>query len=169
MKLTDIKKLKVTELRSRLKELGLDSKGLKPELVVRLWSASEAAQSGTVCEEEVQVQNDSSTMPLTPAETAEVHSLSPSPPTTEACVTTLTEVDHREYADTATQTETDPSPQALQSGYECVSEGMVDCQAEGGQLENQQRHAEDGGEDKTSEDIRGRAFYEFKEEIRYKR
>ncbi|XP_048087102.1 heterogeneous nuclear ribonucleoprotein U-like protein 1 [Alosa alosa] len=41
MKLTDLKKLKVVELRVKLKERGLDSKGLKSELVARLWSAIE--------------------------------------------------------------------------------------------------------------------------------
>ncbi|XP_062381451.1 heterogeneous nuclear ribonucleoprotein U-like protein 2 [Sardina pilchardus] len=41
MKLTDLKKLKVVELRVKLKERGLDSKGLKADLVARLWSALE--------------------------------------------------------------------------------------------------------------------------------
>lgn len=39
MKLTDVKKLKVVELRVKLNERGLDTKGLKAELVARLWSA----------------------------------------------------------------------------------------------------------------------------------
>lgn len=41
MKLADVKKLKVVELRVKLKERGLDTKGLKAELVARLWSAIE--------------------------------------------------------------------------------------------------------------------------------
>lgn len=41
MKLADVKKLKVVELRVKLKERGLDTKGLKAELVARLWSAVE--------------------------------------------------------------------------------------------------------------------------------
>uniref|UniRef100_A0A3Q3J7F9 SAP domain-containing protein n=1 Tax=Monopterus albus TaxID=43700 RepID=A0A3Q3J7F9_MONAL len=44
--LTDIKKLKVAELRLRLKEAGLDTRGLKAELVDRLWSALETGQRG---------------------------------------------------------------------------------------------------------------------------
>ena len=42
MKLSEIKKCKVPELRAKLKGLGLDPKGLKTELIGRLWSALEA-------------------------------------------------------------------------------------------------------------------------------
>ncbi|XP_034037356.1 heterogeneous nuclear ribonucleoprotein U-like protein 2 isoform X2 [Thalassophryne amazonica] len=42
MKLVELKKLKVSELRSRLEAAGLSSRGLKAELVSRLWSASQA-------------------------------------------------------------------------------------------------------------------------------
>eukprot|EP00064_Thunnus_orientalis_P013296 superscaffoldBa00002142_g13335 len=72
MKLADIKKLKVAELRSRLKELDLDTKGLKAELVVRLWSAVEAGQGGEDGGEELELQKDDSMTPPTPAETVEV-------------------------------------------------------------------------------------------------
>ncbi|XP_010896671.2 heterogeneous nuclear ribonucleoprotein U-like protein 1 [Esox lucius] len=41
MKLSDVKKLKVAELRAMLKERGLESKGLKAELVMRFMSAIE--------------------------------------------------------------------------------------------------------------------------------
>uniref|UniRef100_A0A8D3B455 Uncharacterized protein n=1 Tax=Scophthalmus maximus TaxID=52904 RepID=A0A8D3B455_SCOMX len=63
MKLTDMKKLKVAELRSRLREAGLDSRGLKAELVDRLWAAAERGPSPG----EVQLQHDRS-----PTEAAEV-------------------------------------------------------------------------------------------------
>ncbi|XP_072524375.1 heterogeneous nuclear ribonucleoprotein U-like protein 2 [Salminus brasiliensis] len=44
MSLEDVKKLKVVELRAKLRERGLDSKGLKAELVARLISAIEAVE-----------------------------------------------------------------------------------------------------------------------------
>ncbi|XP_029297366.1 heterogeneous nuclear ribonucleoprotein U-like protein 2 [Cottoperca gobio] len=173
MKLTDIKKLKVGELRSRLKALGLDNKGLKAELLGRLWSALEARQSEEDGdEEEVKLLNDRPLTLSAPLETMDVCPASSSPPTGE-------------YTDTATQTEADtglPSPQhgssecasSLQPGSECVSECVPVYQVEERDVEMQQGGAEDPAEDRralSSEDMmgRGRAFYEFKEEIRYKR
>uniref|UniRef100_A0A669EED6 Si:ch211-107m4.1 n=1 Tax=Oreochromis niloticus TaxID=8128 RepID=A0A669EED6_ORENI len=79
MKLADIKKLKVAELRSRLKELGLDSRGLKAELVERLWSAAEGEQSGGDGEEESLKLHDSSPILLVQTEPADVPK-SPQPP-----------------------------------------------------------------------------------------
>ncbi|XP_069026813.1 heterogeneous nuclear ribonucleoprotein U-like protein 2 [Embiotoca jacksoni] len=147
MKPADIKKFKVAELRSRLKELGLDSRGLKAELVDRLLSASQS--------ETGQLQRDTSPTPSVPKDAYLPSSSRP----TEAAVS--------KYTDTGTQTETDPGPPALRPESEFVP--VSACQAEGGQL----RHAEGPGEDSralSSEDMgRGRAFYEFKEEIRYKR
>ncbi|XP_072251655.1 heterogeneous nuclear ribonucleoprotein U-like protein 2 [Leuresthes tenuis] len=169
MKLTDIKKLKVAELRFRLTELGLDSRGLKAELVDRLWSATLPGQRRKIDEEEVKIQNYSSSQKSEPTETAGIPALSSSPPT-EAGVTARSEVDRsRECTDATTQTESDPSPPAPQPGPECVSGGEDVCQAGG----EESRHAEAPGEDiyaHPPEDVsRGRAFYEFKEEIRYKR
>ncbi|KAK9518203.1 hypothetical protein VZT92_023515 [Zoarces viviparus] len=171
MKLTDMKKLKVPELRSRLIELGLDHKGLKAELLGRLWSALEARQCGIDVQEE-QLQHDRSL--TTTAPSMDVHCPSSSPPTA-AGVTERCEPDRaREYAHSATQTETDTSlpPQqhgsesisTLQRGSETISECVPEYQAEergGG--------AEDGRPLSSEEMGRGRAFYEFKEEIRYKR
>ncbi|XP_008302373.1 heterogeneous nuclear ribonucleoprotein U-like protein 2 [Stegastes partitus] len=178
MKLTDIKKLKVAELRSRLKELGLDSRGLKAELVDRLWSASQTGPGGTDGGEELKLQPDNSpteTQELklqpdsSPTETQEVHTPSSSPPV-EAGVSAPCEAEpSREFTNTGTQTEADLGPPALHSGSECASGGVPVCQTEGDQL----GHAEGPGEDRgalSAEDMgRGRAFYEFKEEIRYKR
>uniref|UniRef100_A0A3Q1EJ53 Si:ch211-107m4.1 n=1 Tax=Acanthochromis polyacanthus TaxID=80966 RepID=A0A3Q1EJ53_9TELE len=158
MKLTDIKKLKVAELRSRLKELGLDSRGLKAELVDRLWSATEAGPGGTDDGEQMTLQPDSSP-------TQQVLTPSSSPPT-EAGVPAPCEADHgRELRDTGTQTEAEPGPPAVHPGSECAPGAVTVCQAETG---------EPGpGEDRGAllvEDLdRGRSFYEFKEEIRYKR
>lgn len=173
MKLTDIKKLKVPELRSRLKELGLDTKGLKAELLGRLWSALESGQSEKDDDEEAKLQNDRSLTSSAPAKTVDIRAPPSSPPrgdgVTERCETDCT----REYTDTATQTETDTDLPPLQHGSESVSEGVSVYQAEEGEADMQQGGAEDPGEDRRalpSEEMgRGRAFYEFKEEIRYKR
>lgn len=84
MKLSEIKKFKVSELRARLKELGLDTKGLKAELVGRLWSAFEAGlqahssdQDSEVVPdsvEEVKTKNDSPARSPTAMETADASS-----------------------------------------------------------------------------------------------
>ncbi|XP_048885155.1 heterogeneous nuclear ribonucleoprotein U-like protein 2 [Brienomyrus brachyistius] len=47
MNLAEIKKLKVADLRAKLQERGLDSKGLKADLVERLMSAIEAESQGS--------------------------------------------------------------------------------------------------------------------------
>lgn len=171
MKLADIKKLKVPELRSRLKELGLDTRGLKTELVGRLWSALEARQSGEDGEEEPKLQNDSS---QTPSETVDVRAPS-SPPPPEAGVTARCKIDRtKEFTDSATQTETDTGLPTPQRDPEFIPTGVPVNQAEEGEVEMQQGDAEDPGEEErraqpSEERGRGRAFYEFKEEIRYKR
>ncbi|KAM4733088.1 heterogeneous nuclear ribonucleoprotein U-like protein 2 [Anableps anableps] len=160
MKLTDIKKLKVAELRSKLAELGLDSRGLKAELVDRLWSASQSGQSP----EHVELLEDSSSTPSGPTEPAEVQvrTESSSPPVVD-CVVALCEVDRgREYTDTATQTEPEPGPPAVPPGSQCLLGDETVCQAEG---EGRQL-GHSGG---PLSEGKGRAFYEFKEEIRYKR
>ena len=176
MKLTDIKKLKVAELRSKLQELGLDNKGLKAELVGRLWSACEARQTGENDVEEIKIQHVPSRTPSEPTETVDVRAPSSSPPT-EAGVPARCEVDcpARELTDSATQTETDAGLTPPQPGSEftsgCVSVYQEEevVEQEQGEVEMQQGDAEDPGEDRRAEQGRGRAFYEFKEEIRYKR
>ena len=154
MKLTDIKRLKVAELRSRLTELGLDNKGLKAELIGRLWSALEATQSGHDGKEtEKEPQND------TPAA---LHA--------GAGVTAPCEVDHAvtELRDSATQTETNSGVVSTpQPEPELVSAPVPGSQAGEGDAEMQQGEA--SHRKALSAEERGRAFYEFKEEIRYKR
>ncbi|KAF7228362.1 heterogeneous nuclear ribonucleoprotein U-like protein 2 [Nothobranchius furzeri] len=139
MKLADIKKFKVAELRSRLADLGLDTRGLKAELVDRLWSASQAAQA---LEKATLLQNDSTQTLSKPNQTV---SSSPS---------AVNRVAAPSDPDTATQTE--PGPRAREPGP------VTDFQAEDGGL----GHVESPVSQDTG---RGRAFYEFKEEIRYKR
>nr|XP_023685199.1 heterogeneous nuclear ribonucleoprotein U-like protein 2 [Paramormyrops kingsleyae] len=70
MNLAEIKKLKVADLRAKLQERGLDSKGLKADLVERLMSAIEAESQGSATgetedekrpvgeEEEMETQGD---------------------------------------------------------------------------------------------------------------
>ncbi|XP_007550360.1 heterogeneous nuclear ribonucleoprotein U-like protein 2 [Poecilia formosa] len=160
MKLVDIKKLKVAELRSKLTELGLDSRGLKADLVDRLWSASQSVQSP----EHVELLEGSSSTPSGPTEPVEVQvrTESSSLPVVD-CAAAPCEVDRgREYTDTATQTEPQPGPPAVPPGSECRSGTETVCQAEGRQL----GHSDGPLSEETG---RGRAFYEFKEEIRYKR
>uniref|UniRef100_A0A3B5QM71 Si:ch211-107m4.1 n=1 Tax=Xiphophorus maculatus TaxID=8083 RepID=A0A3B5QM71_XIPMA len=143
MKQVDIKKLKVAELRSKLTELGLDSKGLKADLVDRLWSASQSVQSP----EHVELLEGSPSILSGPTEPDEVK--------------VRTESSSPEYTDAATQTEPEPGPPAVPPGSECLSGAEIVCQAEGRKLGHS-----DGP---LSEEMgRGRAFYEFKEEIRYK-
>lgn len=131
MKLADIKKLRVPELRCKLSALGLDSRGLKAELVERLWSASETEPSS----------HSPPAPPLSPpAEIADR-------PSEVRPVKALT--------DSATQTDSDPgSPAGPGRPPAAVS-------------------AADGGPEPEEKlkpaEVRGRAFYEFKEEIRYKR
>uniref|UniRef100_A0A3Q3ECR1 SAP domain-containing protein n=1 Tax=Hippocampus comes TaxID=109280 RepID=A0A3Q3ECR1_HIPCM len=192
--------LKVAELRSRLNQAGLDSRGLKVELVERLWSLldNNGGQRGNIHEQDVQRQgnSDKSTTVLF-CEYAEehcisvlysgsVHILFPPPPppslktsappvpgiteTPETVVAStssslLLSTSHaepasgtppcgpadrtREFSDSSTQTEAEGIPR-------CPLPNVDDCQAEKIELE-------------PAEEVRGRAFYEFKEEIRYKR
>uniref|UniRef100_A0A3P9B9W6 Si:ch211-107m4.1 n=1 Tax=Maylandia zebra TaxID=106582 RepID=A0A3P9B9W6_9CICH len=149
MKLADIKKLKVAELRSRLKELGLDSRGLKAELVERLWSAAEGEPSGGDGEEETLKLHDSSPILLVQTEPADVR-----PPSSEIGATARHEVD-RGYTDMATQTVAEPSPAAPQPDSEAAAAaGVTACPAEGGE----QGHAEGPVEEDMG---RGRSFYDM--------
>ncbi|XP_029918595.1 heterogeneous nuclear ribonucleoprotein U-like protein 2 [Myripristis murdjan] len=126
MKLTEVKKLKVPELRVRLKSLGLDSKGLKAELVDRLWSALEAgpttqtSQSGqgdgeSVSDdgEEVTAQYGSPPGHSAPTEmsAASPADQSASPPCADAAP--RSPVCGRKYSDSGTQTEPDTEPVLL--------------------------------------------------------
>ncbi|XP_034454409.1 LOW QUALITY PROTEIN: heterogeneous nuclear ribonucleoprotein U-like protein 2 [Hippoglossus hippoglossus] len=168
MKLTEIKKLKVAELRSRLREVGLDSGGLKAELVVRLWSALDSGLSGRGEETRVELQHDDSPTPAAPTDTEEVPAPSSSPPAAEACITAPCCPDStREFTDSGTQTEPESGATAPQHGSEFVSESVRGNQAElGGEVEAPGEERRDPSSEETN---RGRAFYEFKEEIRYKR
>ncbi|XP_008418688.1 heterogeneous nuclear ribonucleoprotein U-like protein 2 [Poecilia reticulata] len=161
MKLVDIKKLKVAELRSKLTELGLDSRGLKADLVDKLWSASQS--------EHVELlEGSSSTRNQTEPDEVQVRTESSSPPVVDGAAAPCEVDPGREYTDTATQTEPEPGPPAVPPGppavppgSECLSGAETVCQAEGRQLHSDGPLSVEMG--------RGRAFYEFKEEIRYKR
>uniref|UniRef100_H3BYE8 Si:ch211-107m4.1 n=1 Tax=Tetraodon nigroviridis TaxID=99883 RepID=H3BYE8_TETNG len=167
MKLDDIKKLKVPELRFKLKELGLEAKGLKAELVTRLWSASEAGKCKDV-EENYKEKDTVVTDGILVIQTIPTDTLDAPP---EEAGTSGKMDPGRELSDAATQTETDtdlshkhsqavpargPGPQAAQRQAGIQQGDEDDCE-------------ESGGAQASEERGRGRAFYEFKEEIRYKR
>lgn len=161
MRLAEIKKLKAPELRSRLKELGLDSKGLKTELVGRLWSALEARQTEEDAEERRKLLHDSL---QTPTERVVVRTPSSSPPP-EAGVTTRRQIDcTKEFTDSATQTETEAALLTPQPPPAFISAPALVQQVGEGEGPMEDRRAQS-----QEERGRGRAFYEFKEEIRYKR
>ncbi|TNM99183.1 hypothetical protein fugu_013747 [Takifugu bimaculatus] len=171
MKLDDIKKLKVPELRSKLKELGLDAKGLKAELATRLWSASEARTCGDFEEKLKQndtMVNDGISMIQT-ADTLEP----PAEPQKEETGASARKDRCKELADSATQTETHPDLCAAQEASELIPACVPQHQVGGEEVDMQQGGEEDCEESSRAQppDVRGRgrAFYEFKEEIRYKR
>lgn len=171
MKLADIKKLKVPELRSRLKDLDLDYRGLKAELVVRLWSALEAGRGGTD-EDELKLHQDQEDRPPTPAaptpaapsaEPGDLHATASAPPA-GAGATARHQVDlSREFTDCGTQTEADTGLSTPDTGLSTPQHGPEVTPQGEGDAEDQRAQ--------SSEEVmgRGRAFYEFKEEIRYKR
>ncbi|XP_057706776.1 heterogeneous nuclear ribonucleoprotein U-like protein 2 isoform X2 [Corythoichthys intestinalis] len=151
MKLSEIKKLKVAELRLRLEEAGLDSRGLKGDLVERLWSfLDDGSQQGNTHKQDSQRQvvptNTTQTLEV---EVAPISSLSPCSTVVEipGATTMNGQTDlAQEFHDSATQTEAEVLPDTPV------------CQVEKNELEQP-----------AAEEERGRAFYEFKEEIRYKR
>lgn len=168
MKLADIKKLKVPDLRSKLRELGLDPGGLKAELVGRLWSFHEAITDGKV-EETSEINPQDDTLPNN-METVNLRALSappaPTPPESAGVTPRCDVVPTKEFTDTATQTETDSSPPTAHLNHGTISTRVVH-QPQDGDAEMDQGGAAAGPD--VEERGRGKAFYEFKEEIRYKR
>ncbi|XP_051902929.1 heterogeneous nuclear ribonucleoprotein U-like protein 2 [Hippocampus zosterae] len=152
MKLSDIKKLKVAELRSRLNQAGLDSRGLKVELVERLWSLldNNGGQRGNIHEQDVQRQGITKTPETVVASASSSLLLSTSHAEPASATLPCAPADRtQDFSDSSTQTESEGIPR-------CPLPNVDDCQAEKIDLE-------------PAEEVRGRAFYEFKEEIRYKR
>lgn len=142
-KLEELKKLKVPELRSRLKELGLDSKGLKAELVGRLWSAVDGGL-------ESKLKSDTSK----PHSTSSAEEEAVSPPLSA----------RREYSDIATQTDIELSVAAVSPDTRLLTREEAQHKRKG-----DEHNAADDGKTLRAERGKGRAFYEFKEEIKYKR
>ncbi|XP_077466101.1 heterogeneous nuclear ribonucleoprotein U-like protein 2 isoform X2 [Stigmatopora argus] len=150
MKLSEIKKLKVAELRSRLNEAGLDSRGLKGDLVERLWSfLDDGYQGKNTRKRDTKRQADPipPSSPLVPTNNTQTLEVEVTPPSSLSPCSPLEEVSSvtppsgptdrgQDFHDSATQTEAEIVP--------------------------------DKNEVEVEEE-RGRAFYEFKEEIRYKR
>lgn len=172
MKLDDIKKLKVPELRFKLKELGLEAKGLKAELVTRLWSACEAGKCEDV--EENLKQNDTVVSGgILLIETIPTDTLEPSAAPLDEAGTSGKMDRCKELTDSATQTESDGGLAAAQNPPRLTPACVPGSQEGQRRLDIQQGDEggckERGGAQPPEARGRGRAFYEFKEEIRYKR
>lgn len=105
MLLAEVKKLKVAELRAMLSERGLDTKGLKAELVVRLFSAIEAGVAPIKSGDEG--ENVSEATSTEAAEQPKSHSLEhePSVRTQSPVCTSSTSKSMNAYADQSTQTD----------------------------------------------------------------
>ncbi|KAM9795679.1 heterogeneous nuclear ribonucleoprotein U-like protein 2 [Neosynchiropus ocellatus] len=159
MKLADIKKLKVSELRTRLQLKGLDSKGLKTELVGRLWSALESGLTDEYLEDDVskvqnndeesKVQNDDEEFLVSTAQLSASTTTAPSGLERS-----------REYSDTGTQTDSVVYPSPTPNSESLPGSECSTTEGEPVRPQGDRDHHKEG---------RGRAFYEFKEEIRYKR
>ncbi|XP_072293665.1 heterogeneous nuclear ribonucleoprotein U-like protein 2 [Eucyclogobius newberryi] len=141
-KLEDLKKLKVPELKHRLKELGLDTKGLKVELVGRLWSAVDGGL-------EAKLKSDTTPHPRISTQEETVYGQTQS---------------HRECVDSFTQTELSGPTVTPDSGPELWDHAQQKPQDNYVSTDEDGRAAGD-----TQQMGKGRAFYEFKEEIKYKR
>lgn len=102
MLLAEVKKLKVAELRAMLSERGLDPKGLKAELVVRLISAIEAGVAPIKSGDEG--ENVCEATSTDPAE--QPHSLEHEPSVrTQSPVCTSSSKSMNAYSDQSTQTD----------------------------------------------------------------
>lgn len=156
MKLDDIRKLKVPELRFKLKELGLEAKGLKAELVTRLWSAWEAGKWEEV--EGKSHQNDTLVTPTTPPDTSGA-------PLQEAATSGKMH-GCKALTDCGTQTEPESELPAAQKPPQTT---RGEPGPRGGQRQGDRGGCRGSSSTQPSDGGRGRAFYEFKEEIRYKR
>lgn len=174
MKLADIKKLKVPDLRSKLREVGLDSRGLKAELVGRLWSFHEARDDAEVGETtETNPQDDTSPKMMKTVSLGAGSDDAPPPPSPpESCSVAgvtphWTALPAKEFTHSATQTEPESSQPTAQQNPESISTSVPVHQPQDGDADAEQNTSV-GGPD-VEERGRGRAFYEFKEEIRYKR
>jgi len=205
MKLSEIKKCKVIELRAQLKELGLDPKGLKTELVGRLWSALEAGLQTALRPNQSPQDDDTTSRRAEEVSTQndiDVTATPPSPPPVIATATatmtsSISRSVQKDTADTATQT--DPTSTRLEDGSPAVTPALGGDPArreaadvgdttsgvrwadsslpvQGSQEEEAREEEEDDACTGMARDTpaleetrRNRAFYEFKEEIRYKR
>ncbi|XP_061756196.1 heterogeneous nuclear ribonucleoprotein U-like protein 2 isoform X1 [Nerophis ophidion] len=160
MKLADIKKLKVAELRSKLKEAGLECKGLKAELVGRLWSSLDQYQpppTPGLDTPGLDAPRLDAPRPDTPGLDApgqvdETTVVSNNIQAVASLSSLLPQQTSRECSDSTTQPDAEGGSQSPLADCEQLPGGKGEAGAERSELED-----------------RGRAFYEFKEEIRYKR
>lgn len=99
MLIAEVKKLKVAELRAMLSERGLDSKGLKAELVVRLISAIEAGVAP------IKSGDEGENVCEATAEQPHSQEHEPSVRTQSAVCTSSTSKSMNTYSDQSTQTD----------------------------------------------------------------
>uniref|UniRef100_A0A8B9HQV5 Si:ch211-107m4.1 n=1 Tax=Astyanax mexicanus TaxID=7994 RepID=A0A8B9HQV5_ASTMX len=90
MSLEEVKKLKVVELRAKLRERGLESKGLKAELVARLLSAIEAGVGESSTGKKASIEEDNS-----PGEIVQIPRVTVSPALPDALMVTQKPVEEK--------------------------------------------------------------------------
>ncbi|XP_067220615.1 heterogeneous nuclear ribonucleoprotein U-like protein 2 [Chanodichthys erythropterus] len=190
MLIAEVKKLKVAQLRAMLSERGLDSKGLKAELVVRLISAIEAGVAP------IKSGDEGENVCEALAEQPHSQEHEPSVRTQSAVCTSSTSKNMNAYSDQSTQT--DPpqlcscTPEAVTSrqqqrnpqpvhpvslatvatGEEDAESSSVLAISEPEAPQDQLLHGAetvDSSPEENTELKRGRDYYEFKEDIHYNR